>query len=122
MMGLSSIEALYLTIALAGVCCNVCDNFTYDNMLDHYCDAVDKLRYVGEVAGCHVKVSYCGGHAIVELTFCDSSRQPIKLNDSDYVIDIATRSFDTKFLQFMKGRSEAYFTPTIQEIVQRMKK
>ena len=117
-----SIFSAIALMALVGGSSFCSDNFTYDNMLDHYCDAVDKLRYVGEVAGCHVKVSYCGGHAIVELTFCDSSRQPIKLNDSNYVIYIGTYSFDIKFLQFMKGRSEAYFTPTIQEIVQRMKK
>lgn len=121
-MGLGLSSAMVLCLLPIMMNHNCCDNFAYDNMLDCYCDAVDKLKDVGEVAGCHVTVLYLVDYAIVKLAFCDSSRQPIKLNDSDYVIDIATRSFDTKFLQFMKGRSEAYFTPTIQEIVQRMKK
>ena len=103
------------------------DNFTYDDMLDHYCDAVDKLKYNGEVAGCRVTVSYHndvtdGDYTTVQLVFCDSSGQPIEMNDRDYFVLNNARSLDTRFLQFMKGRSEAYFTPTIQEIVQRMKK
>ena len=104
------------------------DNFTYDDMLGHYCDIVDKLKYSGEVAGCRVTVSYHndditgGGYTEVKLVFCDSSGQPIKMNDRDCFVLNNARYLDVKFLQFMKGRSEAYFTPTIQEIVQRMKK
>lgn len=111
------------------------DIFTYDDMLGHYCDAVGN---VSEVTSCHVRVVYRDEYVSVYLTFCDSSRQPVKYNDpcsevvlrdhngneihGDYNIYLDTRSLDAKFLQFMKGRSEVYFTPTTQEIVQRMKK
>lgn len=70
-------------------------------MLDRYCDAVDKLKYVGEVAGCRVTVYYHNymeyDYTVVALAFCDPSRQPLKLNDSNYVVRIGTCSLDTKF-------------------------
>ena len=100
-------------------------------MLDHYCDAVNYLGELGSlINGCLVRTCYPGDYITVTLVFCDSSKQPIKLkpielNGSDY-IDYEriyhARALDAKFLQFMKGRSEAYFAPTIQEIIQRMKK
>lgn len=95
--------------------------FTYDDMLGHghYCDAVSKF---GEIAGCFVKINYNDAHIDVTLLFCDSSKHPVQQNGKDYKVTTGVGLLDTKFLQFMKGRSEAYFTPTIQEIVQRMKK
>lgn len=94
-------------------------NFTYDDMLDHYCDAVGKF---GEINGCFVKIDYYNCYITVTFIFCDSSKHPVQQNGKDYKVTDDVGSLDAKFLQFMKGRSEAYFTPTIQEIVQRMKK
>lgn len=94
-------------------------NFTYDDMLDHYCDAVSKF---GKIDGCFVKIDYNDGYITVTLIFCDSSKHPVQQNGKDYKVTDGVGSLDAKFLQFMKGRSEAYFTPTIQEIVKRMKK
>lgn len=110
-------------------CMDIRDSFTYDDMLYHYCDAVNYLGELGSlINGCIVRTNYSKNYITVTLIFCDSSKQPIKLKPTglnDY-IDYERRYYawalDAKFLQFMKGRSEAYFTPTIQEIVQRMKK
>lgn len=94
-------------------------NFTYGDMLDHYCDAVGKF---GKIDGCFVKIDYNDGYITVTLIFCDSSKHPVQQNGKDYKVTDDVGSLDAQFLQFMKGRSEAYFTPTIQEIVKRMKK
>lgn len=111
------------------MCMDIRDSFTYDDMLDHYCDAVNYLGELGSlINGCIARTDYSKNYITVTLVFCDSSKQPIKLKPTglndyiDYERSYYAWALDVKFLQFMNGRSEVYFTPTIQEIVQRMKK
>ena len=40
-------------------CMDICDNFTYDDLLDHYCDAVNYLGKLGSlINGCLVRTCY----------------------------------------------------------------
>lgn len=106
--------------------------FSYDYMLGCYYEValvvenLEKCRVCvncGEVQGTLAisQTFYSGFGRITDLQHRLSDVVFTSKEDSSTITVIAD-SLDAKFIQFMNGRKEAYFTPTIQEIVQRMKK
>lgn len=106
--------------------------FSYDYMLECYCEValvvenLEKCRVCvtcGEVQDTLTisQTFYSGFGRITDLQHRLSDVVFTSKEDSSTITVIAD-SLDAKFIQFMNSRKEADFTPTIQEIVQRMKK
>lgn len=106
--------------------------FSYDYMLECYCEValvvenLEKCRVCvtcGEVQDTLTisQTFYSGFGRITDLQHRLSDVVFTQKEDSSTITVIAD-SLDAKFIQFMNGREEADFKPTIQEIIQRMRK
>lgn len=85
--------------------------FTYEYMLECYCAIIQEFNF----DRCRVTIEDESEYFTIKLRFRSDCEISLVFPDVSVVAD----SLDAKFIQFMNGRKEADFKPSVQEIIKK---